>query len=64
MTAFDGLRLPFEITAYERRARRAWSVAGVPATDHTVAPLGPIGVGSASARRGSQRPTWRSAGWH
>ena len=41
VTTVAGLRLPFEITAYERGARWAWSVAGVPATDHTVTPLGP-----------------------
>ena len=40
VTTVGGLRLPFEITAYERGTRWAWAVAGVPATDHTVAPLG------------------------
>jgi len=41
VTTVGGLRLPFEITAFERGTRWAWSVAGVPATDHTVEPLGP-----------------------
>jgi len=33
--------LPLEITTYDERARWAWKVAGVEATDHTVEPLGP-----------------------
>ena len=41
VTTVGGLRVPFEITAYVRGARWAWTVAGVPATDHTVEPLGP-----------------------
>lgn len=41
VTTVAGLRLPFEITTYERRARWAWRVAGVPATEHTVESLGP-----------------------
>lgn len=41
VTTVVGLRLPFEITAFEGGARWAWRVAGVPATDHTVEPLGP-----------------------
>lgn len=36
-----GLRLPFEITTHTDNAQWAWKVAGVPATDHSVAPLGP-----------------------
>ncbi len=43
VTTVGGLRMPFEITAYERGARWAWTVAGVPATDHTVEPMGPDG---------------------
>ena len=41
VTTSLGLTLPFEITAYDEGARWAWRVAGVPATDHTVVPLGP-----------------------
>ena len=41
VTTVVGLRLPFDITAFEGGARWAWRVAGVPATDHTVASLGP-----------------------
>jgi hypothetical protein len=41
VTTVGGLRLPFEITAYESGTRWAWTVAGVPATDHTVESLGP-----------------------
>jgi len=41
VTTVGGLRVPFEITLYVRGARWAWTVAGVPATDHTVEPLGP-----------------------
>ena len=41
VTTFMGLRLPFEVTAYERGSHWAWRVAGVPATSHTVEPLGP-----------------------
>ena len=39
VTTVGGLRLPFEITAFERGARWAWSVAGISATDHTVETL-------------------------
>ena len=35
-----GVRLSFEITAHEDGVRWAWTVAGVPATDHTVEALG------------------------
>lgn len=41
VTTVAGVTLRFEITAYEEGARWAWKVAGVPATDHTVTPLGP-----------------------
>jgi len=50
VTTVVGLRLPFEITAFEGGVRWAWRVAGVPATDHTVASLGPdrcrVGLGA------------------
>ncbi|MEZ5372890.1 MAG: SRPBCC family protein [Microthrixaceae bacterium] len=41
VTTVTGLSLPFEITEFDEGARWAWKVAGVPATDHTVKPLGP-----------------------
>lgn len=37
---FAGVRLPFEITAFEPGRRWEWRVAGVPATDHVIAALG------------------------
>lgn len=36
-----GMTLPFEITEHEAGRRWTWTVAGIPATDHTVAALGP-----------------------
>ena len=33
-----GVRLPFTITEYEPQRRWAWTVAGVPATGHDLAP--------------------------
>lgn len=33
-----GLSLPFEVTSFEPGRHWAWSVAGVPATDHRVEP--------------------------
>jgi hypothetical protein len=36
-----GLRLPFEVTAFDDGRRWAWNVAHVPATDHRVCALGP-----------------------
>ncbi|MGF1598061.1 MAG: SRPBCC family protein [Acidimicrobiales bacterium] len=41
VTTVFGVRLPFEITAYDEGTRWAWRVAGVQATDHTVTTLGP-----------------------
>jgi hypothetical protein len=38
-TAF-GVTLPFEVTGYQEGARWGWTVAGVPATEHIVEPLG------------------------
>lgn len=40
VTTMVGIGLPFEITDYDDRARWAWKVAGVGATDHTVEPVG------------------------
>jgi len=36
-----GLWLPFEITDWEEGSRWCWTVAGIPATGHLVAPTGP-----------------------
>ena len=41
VTTVLGLALGFEVTAYDDGARWAWKVGGIPATDHTVEPLGP-----------------------
>lgn len=35
-----GLRLPFQITAFDPGRSWSWSVAGIAATDHRVEPLG------------------------
>lgn len=40
VTTLGGLKLEFEITAYDPGVRWAWKVAGVAATDHVVKPLG------------------------
>lgn len=40
VTTVLGVELPFEITSYSEGERWAWKVLGVPATDHTVEPLG------------------------
>ena len=41
VTTIGGLRLGFVLTAVEPETRWTWSVAGVPATDHVLEPLGP-----------------------
>ena len=41
VTTVLGVRLSFEITSYDEGERWGWKVAGIPATDHTVEPLGP-----------------------
>ncbi len=41
VTTVGGVTLPFEITDYDEGTRWAWKVAGLPATDHTVEPVGP-----------------------
>lgn len=41
VTTIGGLELGFEITDFEEGEHWAWKVAGVPATHHTVEPLGP-----------------------
>lgn len=41
VTAPAGVRLPFEITAFEPGERWAWKVLGLPATDHTVTSMSP-----------------------
>ena len=40
VTTVLAIDLPFEVTEFEPDVRWAWKVAGVPATDHTVEPLG------------------------
>lgn len=44
-----GVTVPVEVTAVEPGRRWAWRVAGIPATDHRVDPLGPgrcrVGIG-------------------
>lgn len=35
-----GVRVPFEITSFDDGAQWGWRVAGVPATDHRVRPIG------------------------
>ncbi len=40
VTTVVGVGLNFEVTDFDPGARWAWKVAGVPATDHTVEPLG------------------------
>lgn len=41
VTTAVGVRLPVEITRVEPGRSWRWKVAGIPATDHTVEPLGP-----------------------
>ena len=41
VTTVAGVDLAFEVTTYDEGARWAWKVAGIPATDHTVEPVGP-----------------------
>lgn len=40
VTTIVGLGLPFEVTDFVDGAQWAWNIAGLPATDHTVASLG------------------------
>ena len=40
VTTVLGVRLPFEITAFRPGRAWSWTVAGWPATDHEVEPLG------------------------
>lgn len=39
VTTLGGIRLPFEVTAFEQGARWGWRVASIGATDHTVQPI-------------------------
>jgi hypothetical protein len=48
-----GLWLPFEITDWQAGCRWRWRVAGLPATGHTVAEVGP-----ARCRITFEIPTW------
>ncbi len=40
VTTSTGVVLPFEVTDFEPGQFWSWKVAGVPATDHTVEPIG------------------------
>ena len=40
VTTIVGVNLPFEITEYDPCVGWAWKVAGMPATDHRLTPLG------------------------
>ena len=55
VTTALGLRLPFEITAFRPGRAWSWTVAGWPATDHE---LEPLGVGATRVRFGVPAIAW------